>query len=213
MGEHSIVAVSRLKPKPWQVLDERRLHACRVFDVHEIAARSPRMGKDHTFYGIEAPAWVKVVPISDAGEVVMVHEYRHGLKDIALETPGGMVDPGETAAAAGARELLEETGYQARELVDIGSINPNPAPGVRFPCPLSFSRIRRRTHARARLWTSNRSRWRRSRHGWARLRGARATLKMPRHGVRWYSARKGSTTRRSWCRRPCSMRRRALAQA
>ena len=38
-----------------------------------------------------------------------------------------MVDPGESPASAGARELLEETGYQIGELVSLGSINPNPA--------------------------------------------------------------------------------------
>jgi 8-oxo-dGTP pyrophosphatase MutT (NUDIX family) len=115
------------KPKPWQVLEERRLYECRVFDVHEIEARSPRTGDDHTFYGIQAPSWVNVVPVTAEGQVVMVHQYRHGARDVTLETPGGMVDAGESAAVAGARELLEETGYAARELVDLGSINPNPA--------------------------------------------------------------------------------------
>lgn len=115
------------KPKPWQVLAERRLQACRVFDVKEIEARSPRTGNDHTFYGIGAPDWVNVVPVTAAREVVMVHQYRHGSREITLETPGGMVDPGESPAEAGARELLEETGYRAHELVDLGNINPNPA--------------------------------------------------------------------------------------
>ena len=115
------------KPKRWQVLAERLLHECRVFDVQEIAARSPRTGDDHTFYGIQAPAWVNVVPVTEAGEVVMVHQYRHGARTITLETPGGMVDPGESAAVAGARELLEETGYASDALIDLGSINPNPA--------------------------------------------------------------------------------------
>ncbi len=119
--------MSNTKPRPWQVLAERRLHRCRVFDVHQIDARSPRTGDDHTFYGIQASAWVNVVPLTDAGEVVMVHQYRHGAREITLETPGGMVDPGETAAEAGARELLEETGYEARELLELGTINPNPA--------------------------------------------------------------------------------------
>lgn len=115
------------KPRPWQVLAERRLHTCRVFDVHEIDARSPRTGRDHTFYGLEAPGWVNVVPITPEGQVVMVHQYRHGARAVTLETPGGMVDPGETPAEAGARELLEETGYRADQLVDLGQVNPNPA--------------------------------------------------------------------------------------
>ncbi|MBW2667566.1 MAG: NUDIX hydrolase [Deltaproteobacteria bacterium] len=38
-----------------------------------------------------------------------------------------MVDPGETPAAAAGRELLEETGYRAAEVVPLGGVNPNPA--------------------------------------------------------------------------------------
>jgi 8-oxo-dGTP pyrophosphatase MutT (NUDIX family) len=38
-----------------------------------------------------------------------------------------MVDPGEIPAAAAARELLEETGYRAAQVVPIGTTNPNPA--------------------------------------------------------------------------------------
>ena len=119
--------MTQRKPKAWQVLGERRLHACRVFDVNEIEARSPRTGNDHTFFGIAAPEWVNVVPVTADGEVVMVHQYRHGSREITLETPGGMVDPGESPAEAGARELLEETGYRAGELVALGNLNPNPA--------------------------------------------------------------------------------------
>lgn len=46
---------------------------------------------------------------------------------MTLEIPGGLVDPGESPAEAGARELLEETGYRVGRLTSLGSINPNPA--------------------------------------------------------------------------------------
>jgi 8-oxo-dGTP pyrophosphatase MutT (NUDIX family) len=57
----------------------------------------------------------------------MVRQFRHGLDDFTIETPGGMVDPGESPIAAAARELLEETGYRAAEVVPLGGVNPNPA--------------------------------------------------------------------------------------
>jgi len=115
------------KPKPWEELASKRLHTCRVFDVHELAVRSPRTGEPHTFYRLGAPAWVNVIPLTSEHRVVMVHQFRHGSRDLTLETPGGMVDPGESPAEAAARELLEETGYRAETLIALGSVSPNPA--------------------------------------------------------------------------------------
>jgi len=57
----------------------------------------------------------------------MVKQYRHGSKEITLEIPGGLVDPGDTPKKAAYRELLEETGYQAKDWLKIGVVNPNPA--------------------------------------------------------------------------------------
>ena len=114
-------------PKPWQILGVQKIQDCRVFSVHRMDARSPRTGDDHHFFGIDSSDWVNVLPITADGEVVLVRQYRHGSREVTLETPGGMVDPGESPAVAAARELLEETGYAPDELVPLGHINPNPA--------------------------------------------------------------------------------------
>jgi 8-oxo-dGTP pyrophosphatase MutT (NUDIX family) len=114
-------------PRPWTTLANEAIQDCRVFSVRRVRARSPRTGDEHDFYAIDASDWVNVVAITPDGCVVMVRQYRHGAERITLETPGGMVDPGETPAQAAARELLEETGYAADELVPLGGVNPNPA--------------------------------------------------------------------------------------
>jgi len=90
-------------------------------------ASSPQTGEEHDFYRIDSADWVNVVPLTDAGEIVMVRQFRHGSREVTLEIPGGMVDPGEAPAAAAARELLEETGYRAGQVVSLGEVNPNPA--------------------------------------------------------------------------------------
>jgi 8-oxo-dGTP pyrophosphatase MutT (NUDIX family) len=114
-------------PKPWTRLDSEALQDCRVFSVHRVRARSPRTGGEHDFYTIGASDWVNIVALTPDECVVMVRQYRHGADRVTLETPGGMVDPGETPAQAAARELLEETGYAADEVVPLGGVNPNPA--------------------------------------------------------------------------------------
>ena len=98
-----------------------------MFRVDRTLARSPRTGDVHPFYQIRADDWVNVVPVTRDGHVVMVRQYRHGCQEVTLEIPGGMIDPGETPAAAAARELLEETGYRAERVEPIGWVNPNPA--------------------------------------------------------------------------------------
>ncbi|MEM7412245.1 MAG: NUDIX hydrolase [Myxococcota bacterium] len=114
-------------PKPWRVHRVETIQECRVFSVTRMDTRSPRTGDDHHFFGIQSTDWVNVLPMTPEGEVVLVRQYRHGSGTITLETPGGMVDPGEAPAEAAARELLEETGYQPDALIPLGHINPNPA--------------------------------------------------------------------------------------
>ena len=63
---------------------------------------------------------VIIVPITKENKFVVIVESRPNTEDtVCLEFPAGMVDPGETHEQAGARELLEETGYKAEKLVEL----------------------------------------------------------------------------------------------
>jgi ADP-ribose pyrophosphatase len=114
-------------PRPWTVVETRDVQDCDVFRVQRALVQAPAGGEAHPFWRIEAAAWVNVVPLTEDGHVVMVRQWRHGSREVTLEIPGGIVDPGETPLGAAARELLEETGYGGGVLDAIGSANPNPA--------------------------------------------------------------------------------------
>ena len=117
-----------MKPlPPWEVVEEEPLHDCAVFQVWRTRVRSPHSGGLHPIFRLAAPDWVNVVPLTDAGEVVLVRQFRHGSRRTTLEIPGGMVDPGESPEEAGRRELREETGYACTSLEAVGAVNPNPA--------------------------------------------------------------------------------------
>ncbi len=113
--------------KPWPCLRSRPDGSFRVFSVRTDTAISPRTGVEHDFHIIESSAWVNIIPLTSNHQVVMVRQYRHGSRAVTLEIPGGLVDSGDTPEEAAARELLEETGYRAKQWTNIGALNPNPA--------------------------------------------------------------------------------------
>lgn len=62
----------------------------------------------------ERPNAVAIVPLTAAGEVVLVRQYRHPVGGHELEIPAGLMDvEGESEEATARRELLEEVGMSA----------------------------------------------------------------------------------------------------
>ena len=64
---------------------------------------------------IRHPGAVAVLPLLDDGRVVLVRQYRYPVAKVLLELPAGKRDAGESLLGCAARELMEETGYTARE--------------------------------------------------------------------------------------------------
>ncbi len=112
----------------WSKLDSQVLGDYRVFRLRQDTSRSPRTGREHHFFVLETGDWINVIPITREGQVVLIRQFRHAIEAVTLEIPGGMVDPddGEPLETA-KRELLEETGYQAEQVIHIGTMTPNPA--------------------------------------------------------------------------------------
>ena len=73
------------------------------------------------YYVLEPAEWVSVLALTPDGDAIVVEEYRHGAGIVALGTIGGAVDADEAPRDAAMRELREETGYGAHEIIDLGA--------------------------------------------------------------------------------------------
>lgn len=112
----------------WEKLDSEQIANYRIFKMRRDVRRSPRTGTEHSFFVLESPDWVNIVALTPDAQVVMIHQFRHGTAEVTLEIPGGMVDADDDDPAESVRrELLEETGYAAEEVIHIGTVHPNPA--------------------------------------------------------------------------------------
>ena len=74
------------------------------------------------------PGGVAVIAITEEDKMVFVRQFRKPLEKVILEIPAGKIDPGEGAQPelTGARELEEETGYQAGEMEHVNSMYLSP---------------------------------------------------------------------------------------
>jgi len=120
--------------KPWKVLETSYVHPrfridkCELSNGHLLNA---------TIF--EFRSWGNIVALTKNGEVVLVKQYRHGVCEAILEFPGGVVEDGEDPLEGIKRELLEETGYTASQVIPVGKLYPNPAlqPNTQY-CFLAF---------------------------------------------------------------------------
>jgi 8-oxo-dGTP pyrophosphatase MutT (NUDIX family) len=113
--------------KPWTIISSHVDQSYRVFNLRHDRASSPRTHQTYDFYVLESPPWVNVIPLTPENEVVLIRQYRLGIRDIALEIPGGLVEDSDSPEEAARRELWEETGYREETMIPLGFVHPNPA--------------------------------------------------------------------------------------
>jgi ADP-ribose pyrophosphatase len=109
----------------FEKLESRIVFQGRIFEVHVDRVRLPNR-REIDLEVVRHPRSVVLVPVTDAGEIVLVHQYRYPVGRWLWELPAGSLDPGEEPEAAARRECHEEIGQAARRAELLGSFFPTP---------------------------------------------------------------------------------------
>ena len=108
-----------------RALESRTIYEGRVLTLKVDTVRLPN-GKEARREVALHPGGVTVLPLWDDGTVLLVRQYRYPFGRVTTELPAGKLDPGEAPEDAARRELEEETGLSAGELISLGSIYASP---------------------------------------------------------------------------------------
>ncbi len=111
---------------PWRVLAERVVVQDRFVDLRAERVVTETGHVLDPYWVMHLKDWVVIFAITPDQQVVLVRQWRQGVKQWVLEPPGGVIDAGEPVAAA-LRELREETGYTAQAARHLGAMFTDPA--------------------------------------------------------------------------------------
>jgi ADP-ribose pyrophosphatase len=81
----------------------------------------PPRGRERFWAMRSTTEYTAVLAVTEDGRVPLVRQFRPAVEEFVLELPSGAVDPGERHEDAVRRELLEETGCAASDIVPLGS--------------------------------------------------------------------------------------------
>lgn len=109
----------------WNEQSREQILKTPVFRVMQTQSVSPK-GETGQYITVEANDWCAIIPeLGD--DFLMVKQWRHGAQCLSIEFPGGVIENGETPLDAACRELHEETGFTANDVIHLGTMSPNPA--------------------------------------------------------------------------------------
>lgn len=102
-----------------KILNIEEIYKAHIFSAEKIKIELPD-GKQRYYDMVRHGPAVVIVPVTEDGKILFVRQYRLGAEKELLELPAGMINYGEDPDPAAARELREETGLEASEMIRLG---------------------------------------------------------------------------------------------
>ena len=106
-------------PKEWKIISSKNVYSNYFINLYEDTLGIN--GKEKIYVRGVRKDYSTVVPFISNDEILIIKSYRHIVDSVEIEVPSGYIDDGESAKQAAVRELAEETGYSAKDVISVGS--------------------------------------------------------------------------------------------
>lgn len=110
-------------PEGWKIDSVNHIHSNEFVQLYEDIIHI--RGKEKVYTRIKRKDYSTIVPFISNDQILVIKSYRHLVDSIQIEVPSGYIETGEEPQEAAMRELKEETGYAAKEFIQIGTYTPD----------------------------------------------------------------------------------------
>ncbi|MGD8565877.1 MAG: NUDIX hydrolase [Candidatus Bathyarchaeota archaeon] len=108
--------------KKWRLVSTKQVYKSEYLSLFDDAIILPT-GREITYARVELKDFVSILPVI-GDDIVMIEVFRYPANRFSLEIPSGYVEKGEDPEKCAGRELLEEAGYVAGTLENMGWFHP-----------------------------------------------------------------------------------------
>ncbi len=111
---------------PWKIKSTTAKYNHELIELYEDEVIKPD-GEAGTYATVRVKAGVTVLPVDDEGFAYLARDFRYAVGRETIEVVGGAIDEGEARIDAARRELKEELGIEASDLIELGQVDPMPS--------------------------------------------------------------------------------------
>jgi ADP-ribose pyrophosphatase len=103
--------MSEERLRPWRILSSEYRIETKFLRLRADRVELPSGDVVEDYFVRESRGFCVVFALTPERDVLLVRQYKHGVGEVVVELPAGMIDDGETPETCAARELAEETGF------------------------------------------------------------------------------------------------------